>query len=273
MPNCYATLDELKSQLSLGSTTAAQNERLLSILEQVSRWLDAQLGRVFFTRIEARYFPARSMTECAVDDLLALTELKTDSVLDGTFATTWTTGDYALAPSNEYPKTKIVARTYGDYRFPYQFADGVKATGTWGYGDGERAAPWDTVTGLAITCGVGDISILAAGLKAGQTILVNGEQLFVKAVSDTEPVMITVQRGVNGTTAAAHTNKAVAIAAYPKPISMAAIYYGAEWYGEAGHEGIATERIGVDWNYTRKSADEEDRFFQRVAGAYRRIVF
>lgn len=239
--SCYTTLDDLKALLGLTSTT--DDSLLLDMIRSASRDIDGPYGanREFFVREnETRYFEATSGIEIMTGDLLAVTALASDDDFDAVYETTWASADYTLEPTNRYPKQRIVlpigySEPFGRGRNRYA------VTGSWGYGDGESASPWLTtaITVTASTAGATSATASAAGtIKAGHTILVESEQMFVSAVSGTT---LTVDRGVNGTTAAAHTAKAASIAKYPHDVVSACRWLAAEsWNGQAA-AGISNE--------------------------------
>jgi hypothetical protein len=59
-----------------------------------------------------------------------------------------------------------------------------------------------------------------ANLSAGQTIKIENELMYLTSVIVNT---LTVVRGVNGTTAAAHAAAAISITAYPQPIVLACL--------------------------------------------------
>ena len=57
--------------------------------------------------------------------------------------------------------------------------------------------------------------------KIGETILIESEQLYITGISTND---LTVQRGVNGTTAASHASTtAISISEYPNPVREAVL--------------------------------------------------
>ena len=72
-----------------------------------------------------------------------------------------------------------------------------------------------------------------ADVEAGHTLLVDSEQLFVRRYSGST---LTVDRGVNGTVAAAHAaGSAIDVYEYPGPVAEATIILAARLRGGAGH--------------------------------------
>jgi len=136
--NGYADLLEVKSRIeNIGSSTAYDSQ-LEKVIEAVSRWIDRNRRREFYTTSnEARYFTPYSTDMVVIDDLITITSLITDENLDSTYSRTWTASDYNLVPYNaasyNEPYTAIEVAPGGDYSFPVS-PKSVKVTGTtWGY--------------------------------------------------------------------------------------------------------------------------------------------
>ena len=92
----------------------------------------------------------------------------------------------------------------------------------------------DTGATLAADAAAGDATLTVsdgAPFSPGQTLSLGDEQLHVTAVSDAE---LTVERAVNGTTAAAHTTGAsIGLYAYPAPVVEACLQLAMRlWRGE-----------------------------------------
>jgi len=132
----------------------------------------------------------------------------------------------------------------------------VEIAGLWGYGDGKSATPYEdsgiTAT-IADTTGT-TLTLSAEGtIEAGHTILVEDEQMYVSAVtSDGSSKEATVERGVNGTTAAAHSGKAAYIYQYPDGVVQACIMIAGRLFESRG-KVFDSERLG-DYSYSRGQA-------------------
>ncbi len=223
---CYANLTEFKAALTESGT--AEDARLLTALEDTSRWIDNKCSRHFYTKTQTRYYTAKEAARVLLDaDLLAVTTLKTDDDDDFDYDYTWATSDYHLLPFNEVVKWEIRIKVKGSYSFPAN-ERGVEIAGTWGYGDGASNSPWlptactitvADATGLTVT--PSDQSLL----RVGQTILVGTEQIYVTALVDggVGADSATVVRAVNGTTGAAHAAAAASVALYPSDIRRACL--------------------------------------------------
>lgn len=107
-----------------------------NIIEAVSRWIDTNRGRRFYTASETRYYTAGVGHRVVIDDLLTLTALATDEDGDGTFERTWTAADYILYPYNAAIKLRpyiaIERSVLGNLTFP-TLRRGVSVTGSFGF--------------------------------------------------------------------------------------------------------------------------------------------
>ena len=232
--NVYCTAADI--QEGLGRSTTISNAIALALAEAASRTIDGFTGRRFISETGTRYFDTGSAGDILrIDDLLALTTLKTDSEGDGTYdGESWTVNtDFWVKPESAYPKNWIELTAFGSYSFPRKVRRYVQISGIWGYGDG-TASPWlvTAITGTVATTGGLALTLSAAGtILAGQTIKIGDEQLYVQAVTTADGLTTaTIIRGVNGTTAATHNAGAISIALYPADVKQAAILMAvAQW--------------------------------------------
>lgn len=223
----YATLAQLKTDLGISDTT--DDTLLLRKLEAASRAIESSrygCARHFYVKTATRTFTAGASSHLLLPvgyDLLSITTLKTDEDDDWDYDNTWATTDYHLYPFNEFPKWKIFVKSGGDYSFPRQ-EEGVQLVGLWGYGDGYSATPYeaDTTTAEELDASETAVDVTSGtNINAGNTILVESEQMYVQSKSSNT---LTVVRGVNGTTAATHaTAKTLSIYRYPDQIREATL--------------------------------------------------
>ena len=223
----YASQDALKTVANItGTGDDAQYRR---VLEAVAGQLDAFMRRTFRTYLATYYFTPESSRRVLLDaeelglGLLSVTTLKTDEDGDRTYETTWATTDYDLlplnAPNRQRPYWEIAITPEGTEAFP-QVQKGLEVVGKWGfYEDLVRSASLlaegleATETGIDVDAGT-DFEVL-------QTILVDSEQMYITAISTNT---LTVVRGVNGTTAATHSDNAVIdVYRYPYAVQEAAL--------------------------------------------------
>lgn len=131
--NGYLTLSELKGWLDISDTN--DDAQLELAIEAASRAIDEFCGRRFWQASETRYYTACGDV-VRVDDLVSISTLKTDAAGDGTFETTWASGDYTLEPFNAAvegrPYLKVSRSRVGSYAFP-RAARGVEIVGTFGW--------------------------------------------------------------------------------------------------------------------------------------------
>lgn len=201
--NGYATVYELQAQIDptrVADYTAADDTAMEIAIEAASRWIDEQLGTRFYATTETRYYTADFSDLLWVDDLLAVTTLKTDDDWDGTHEITWAASDYILEPRNNAlrgrPYRQIRVNVNGDQTFPRNVVDGVEIVGSWGYHNGvSTTAPapirqacllvahrlWrrkEAIFGVAGTPGVG-ITTVQAKIQSDSDVmaLLNGVEV------------------------------------------------------------------------------------------------
>ena len=257
----YATIADLKGVLGITSTT--DDTVMRKELEAASRSIDNYCNRYFNTKSAVVYFNGdRTLW---LPDLLSITTIKTDEDGDGTFENTLATTDYieyghgiedAL---NVYPRTRLEISHDSDYgSFASSVKKGVRIEGVFGYGDGISATPYvvDTTLTAAISSTTATTCTVTAvtNLSAGNTILIDSEQMYIYSIST---LTLTVERGVNGTTAATHSNSvSLYIYQYPSDIRQACIALGVALYQNRAKQGIQSEHIG-DYSYNLKSPYSE----------------
>jgi hypothetical protein len=223
--NLYATLDDLKKLLAVEG--AENNKQLFRVLEAASRQIEKPnlTGRYFYCYDGTKLLDGGGSKIWLPEDILSIgtSGLKIDEDGDGTYESTLATTDYILYPLNEYPKIRLETNPNGSYSgFAYGIPKGISITGVFGYG--ESATPYESRTTLVGNILAGATSLIVADgqlLKTGETIRIDTEQMFVKEIVTNT---LTVQRGVNGTTGAAHTSAATVYAyVYPGDITQATL--------------------------------------------------
>jgi len=176
---------------------------------------------------------------------------------DGTVTWTCSPTNYILYGGgledsyNKLPKTRIQINPNGEYgSFANGVGIGVEITGVWGYGDGISATPYviDTTISEALDTSETDVDVTAiTNLNGGNTILIDSEQMYVYSYAT---LTLTVERGVNGTTAAEHdTATSLYIYQYPADIRQACIDLSTALYQLRDKKGVQSEKIG-DYSYT-----------------------
>lgn len=269
--NLYTPVDTLRGLIP---TAAASDDADIEIfVEEASRAVDGDTHRFFYTENVSRIIDGTDGVTLLLDnDLLSVSELVTDSELDGTFdGETWVSGDvndFVLRPDNSWPKTEVYVNPWGDFGFENQ-PRYVKITGTWGFGDGVSADPWYAtgLTGTLSSASDATIEVSAAGLFYGQTLLIEDEQVYLKATPTGAPLTAAVDRGVNGTTGIGHTAKAISTAIYPPGIIRAATWLATMYFQQREGEVYESERIG-DYQYKRPIALNARRIWDRMIGNF-----
>lgn len=140
----YCTVDDVRSQLT--DTGSKLDSALIErAINATSRAIDQYCGRRFWMDAApvARVFEAVDPHMLPVNDIASATGLlvAVDSAGDGSFATTWASGDYQLRPLNAdadggaYSWSEIA--TTGGLCFPWfrNGRPGVRVTATWGWSD------------------------------------------------------------------------------------------------------------------------------------------
>ena len=230
MTNAYADSDTLKSSAVLNITGTSFDTQLRILLETASRLIDHYCNRHYYVLVATRKFDGDGGTTLPVPDLISVTSLKTDDNKDRTFETTWAATDYLLYPPNADP-TNYWGRPYGrilvdtENGSQSEFIQGmqtVEINGKWGYRDytGAKVTTMNDVGGISATTEVWTVAS-AADIGPGHTVLVDSEQMYVKSISGND---LTVIRGVNGTTAASHSDGVdIFVYNYPAEVTQACI--------------------------------------------------
>jgi len=219
MVNRYTTREAVKERAGKISAADTADDNLIDdLIEAVSREIENYCGRWFYPTVQTRYYRATGTAALLVDDLLAVSTLKTDDDGDRTYETTWATTDYDTRPDNARndkparPYWELAVSPDGNYSFPTG-AKGIEVVGTWGYYD-ERTTPTSLMAeALDATETAIDVDD-GTEFKIGHTILVDSEQMFISGISTNT---LTVTRGVNDTTGATHSDDA-AIQIYEYPV-------------------------------------------------------
>lgn len=222
--NLYAFRDDVKARAGLPDTD--DDSIIDPVLQAVSREIDSWCGRHFYAVLQTRYYTPRLTTGLLLPnghDLLSVTTLKTDTAGDRTYATNWAATDYDLEPSGApyqsppAPFWKIDRVSGGDYAFGTA-ARNVQIAGRWGYYDVLETSTSTLAEALDTSETTVDVSN-AAAFKVGQIIEIDSERMEISACTvNTAPTedTLTVERAVNGTTAAAHdSGAAIRVATYP----------------------------------------------------------
>lgn len=205
-----STLYRLRARLNLAAVETADDARLLTTLNAASSQIERAAGRRFEPRRAALQHTVTDSAELLLDDdlleLLALTNG------DGS---TISLADVTAAP-DEPPHSLLYLS--GNSRFTWDAfpLQAITVTGMWGYHD-HPSEMWrstnDTVqnnplsssgTALTVTDADGaDSTLETPRFQVGHLLKIEDEFMRVLAVN-TGTNVLTVSRGVNGSTAASH---------------------------------------------------------------------
>ena len=267
MTHSYITLDTLKGASALNITGTANDDRLLRLAEAASSVIDRWCNRHFFARRATLRFDGSGEATLGVPDLVSV---DSDGVRTygrgygdsgyGARATVWDADDYNLLPfnadpdsagnPNSRPYTRLLATATASGKACFPLGRGnVEVSGVWGWWQHLRrasqvvntAADTDATT-LTVSASQQDRTEIAAG----HTLLIGDEQVYVRA---SDSGTLTVERGVNGTTAGAvNKDDFIDIYEYPPPVSEVALLLAARmWRGALGGvDDWQAGEIGMD---------------------------
>lgn len=224
MPHSYLGVASLKSSITLAAGDTTDDARLRAVLEAVSQQIDDECQRTFRVYLATVYLTAQRSDRLLLPfDLLELTSLKTDDDGDRTYDETWVvsgaSADVDLlpydAPMRREPYWELAIAPNGDYSFPVGAQKGVELVVKAGYREDLLTLTATLNEALDATEPGVDLTVVTE-VEVAQTILIDSEQMYITALSGNTA---TVERGVNGTTAAAHNlGAAVKLYRYPGPI-------------------------------------------------------
>ena len=223
--NNYARLSEVKGDIA---GISAQRDPVLDpiylrAIEAESRMVDDLCHRVFYARTGTFYVDGsgtRDLWLSGRDELLTISQVLVDNNDDGVYEITLVEGtDYRALPRNDSPKYRLELLDRGRQLSAWpRRQDSIRITGKRGYSDlteatGLTGTVADTTT-TTITVSA-DATLL---IYPGDTLIVDTEEMYVSAVAATA---LTVERGINGTTAAAQAAKAISVRRFPPKLEWA----------------------------------------------------
>lgn len=265
----YVSYEDLKTYLKIATTETGDDELLEELCRSASEMWDASTGRHFAPWRETRYydyndergdylrFSARQRQAYFTEPWASILKVDEDLLEVNTLQTangdtTIASGDYYLkcgATYNRTPYDRIELKVDGDttvftFSGTYQKANSVD--GIWGYHDDWATAWADSKDAVAdvggINASVTSITVSDADgadqygntprFKVGQLLKIGSEYLYLVAKNTTTNVL-TVVRGVNGTTAATHDAAATIYVYQPMRDIWHAVRRLAAWlYGQ-----------------------------------------
>lgn len=256
--NNYARLPHVRNELNANGTTSNDDD-ILRAIARASEFARSLTQRIFHTETATAYFDGNGKTRLwlgasAVEpnrgDLLTVTSIAVDDNGDGTYEYTLVEGtDYWL-----YPDSSTIAAVRIDLIVDHQTAPqvsrwapyrrSVKIVGKWGHSETTDAV---IISGAQITGTLSSASDLTLAVSAsitrdeiapGDTLIIESEQVEVLSVSTTTVTLQT--RGLNGTTAAAHTDAAIYLRRFPADLERAVAKDAARylWNAASGMSGL-----------------------------------
>lgn len=200
------------------------DEHILKLLRSVSASEDAYCQRTGPGRTASGFGPRLGTNRYdgvpgrvldLDDDLLAVTSVGVAQGLGSTATTYVDETDFYLGPYDATPYREATLNGLGQSSW-YGVQRGIAWAGKWGYQDVRETIG---TLAAAVLIGAGTIKLSNNDAEAGMTLYIGSEQLEVTAVDN---VMLTVKRGANGTTPAAHDSGAtVECFTYPEPVTDA----------------------------------------------------
>jgi len=245
----YANIDDLRDYLAgttYSSGWTSDATILRRIVESASSRIDNHVGmQSFGPRTETHHFDIGSgtlrdtpqplvvsyspvligqkdfyLSAIPLDSwLVSITSVTSYKQTDRSSSETLTEGynnDYWLEPYNSTPKTRLKLNEDSDKSF-HAGQQTLAVAATWGYAD--DTVNETTADAIASTTTTSVSVSSASSLGIAQTILIDSEQLYITGISGNT---LTVERGVNGTTAATHSGGATLYSYEYNPIVVQA---------------------------------------------------
>lgn len=206
--NAYATLAEFDQWKRNSATDTDEDAVIEDVLEAASRYIDAGTARTFYPRIQSRFYdiPSNGYRELQLDDdlLEIITLTNGDDVAVSS-------SDYNLIGKNQTPhyaiKLKASSSVFWNYDGSGNWEFVIDVLAIWGYHDQYAARAWPsggTIEDASFSASDTTLAVQedeGANFLAGQLIKADNEIMRVTNISTDD---LTVVRGENGSTAAAH---------------------------------------------------------------------
>lgn len=204
----YTSVAELKSVMGTTNAEAAATQRLRRLIREASRHLEEYTHRRFDWRVETINHTARHLSDKG--DLINSTRLALRQDCQSVTAVTnlgtvVTLGDLTLS-GGFHAAYKWMLDWTSDWQTGAVNGNDIAVTGVWGYGGAMLKTVYTLAadaTNSALTLNLTGI----AGLEYGMLIRIDDEYLIID--DEASPLVasaVHVERGANGTTAAAHTS-------------------------------------------------------------------
>lgn len=228
-----ATLYALRQQLGLADGDTTEDARLLMALEAASAAIENRTRRHFVPRMA-------SLTH-SVDLQNATTLLLKEDLLELQSLTNGDGSSISLSDVLVLSDTSIRLTNGAYFIYDDVAEDAIEVEGVWGYHPNWSNA-WkdsgDTVQDAPLSASATSLTVTDADagsperFQVGQLLRIEDEYLWVTAI-DSATNVLTVERGVQGTTAASHTNgTGIDIYQVPQDIAMLTLNWALWFYRE-----------------------------------------
>ena len=213
------TVDALIRDMGIAASliTDSVRYRLRAHIEAASRVITQGSKRYFVPTYQAKLFDALGEHVSTYRLSLGKNDLLEIVTLTNGNGTVITAGNYVLKPDNDYPKVIIQLKTSSGVSWTYNtsWEQAISVAGFWGYHEGYEGAWIDTnenvptggltssATSFTASDADGKDERYRPRFEDGLYLRIENEILQVAAVNTTSN-LVTVLRGQQGTTAAAH---------------------------------------------------------------------
>lgn len=263
--NLYADVGHFR-RMFVGSSALEADDAagILRMEEAASREIDNFCDRHFYDLTTTLYLDGNGRDLLFVPDLLTITSVKLDLDGDGVYEVELTDPTdywpirYGANGQDNAPVTalRLNLRAGSRSTFP-AYPRAVEIIGSSGYTSAVERVPASLVVDDPLAAGAVTLNVTAATgdelYEEGQTLLLDSEQVYLTAINNDA---LTIVRGVNGTTDAAHVQTTV-IDRYtyiPEVVEAALIQSGRLWkrretaYSTVIQDGIGTIEVfkGLD---------------------------
>jgi hypothetical protein len=261
--NSYVSLDFFKSRGNLNISGSTDDLKLRRLIESVSRQVDAaSRDRHFYSITATRHFSGNGKTRLLFQDwdIVAITSLKEDDNLDGSYNNTFSSSDYFLTPydadptgehnrSQPYTGMEINLKGSGSEDVFLKAQRNYEIVARFGYWEWLDDAGVDhgssesmTAAATDTTLRTGSTAVVASTkIEVGMTIKLKNEQMYITSRDTSLYGKLTVIRAVNGSTLSAHTSSTdIEVYRYPAPIVEATIEQASRIWTRRG-QGFANQ--------------------------------
>ncbi len=225
--NNYCRRSHVKAEI--GKTTTVDDSLILRAQTAASRGIDKMLNHPVFSAVDTRYLDGDGGTSLISPwDIISLSALNLDKNDDGVFETALVEStDYYLYDYNNDWKWLIKLRRNS---FPNAMRS-VQLVGRFGYSAMSEDTGQTVQNATEITAGGTALTVVSTDdIDVGEVLVLGTEEVYVSAKT---PTGLTIQRAVNGTTAAAHANGvAISRRRYPEDIEEACRMQVARFFRE-----------------------------------------